>query len=234
MQLSFTVDISAVLSLGSLCFLSTCAALGACPTGEAAFEKYNNTNALGAVRNFNINTLSACLADCLRLADQCAGVDYNRVSNECWIHQEANNVAVGNRRTSTQVDLYIVIPCGMDTHCVSSFCSAAPSVRSPSRKLLRIFHMRRTIHCVEFPRRDLKAINAITAARHGSFLLSLQNFLCKASDVEAVLSLPTGDTLRCILTLWESNKSEGFLCMNVLIIPNRGQSTEQQQLRPPH
>ena len=70
-------------------------------------------NALNGVQDSNQDTQAECRDECIRRTDNCAGYDFNRVNNGCWIHASATNVEDNNRRTNNDVDLYIKKPCGM-------------------------------------------------------------------------------------------------------------------------
>ncbi len=83
-----------------------------CPDGADAFEKMVNTNADGAIKVPEINTLEECRSHCLSQAD-CVAFDYNRGSSpeECWIHSNAEDVAE-SRGPANDVDHYLRKPCG--------------------------------------------------------------------------------------------------------------------------
>ena len=91
-------------------------AVGTCPSGDAAFDKVTNTNANGATRATNYDTYVECRDYCLSLSQtECVGFDHNRVSNpeQCWVHDNVDNIQESNRRSNNDVDLYIRKPCGM-------------------------------------------------------------------------------------------------------------------------
>ena len=77
---------------------------------EDTFQMFANTNADGATRDSASDTVDECKAKCLSQTD-CVGFDFTS-SNQCWIHTNADNIAVDNRNTGRNgVDLYVRVPC---------------------------------------------------------------------------------------------------------------------------
>ena len=72
-------------------------------------------NAIGGVEDTNQDTQVECRDECIRRGTSCAGFDFNRNNNGCFIHENEDNVVDSNRGSNSAVDLYIKKPCGMRT-----------------------------------------------------------------------------------------------------------------------
>ena len=79
------------------------------------FETINNMNALGGIKvtDSSVNTDDECKQYCLdRSFSNCAGIDFNDVTDECFVHESPNNYASSNRHTNNAVTLFIRKKCG--------------------------------------------------------------------------------------------------------------------------
>ena len=101
-------------------------------------------NALGGTQDSNQDTQPECRDECLRRGDNCAGYDFNRVANQCWIHTSSDNVATSNRRSNNDIDLYVKKPCGRSSvdflllysFHILNFIQVPALARSATRSLL--------------------------------------------------------------------------------------------------
>ena len=89
------------------------------------FDRIDNMHALSGTRvnDNSINTVNECRDYCLdRTFANCAGFDFNRDTNRCWIHDE-DSVRQSNRRSSSDSTLYIRERCG--NYDISPLCQIA-------------------------------------------------------------------------------------------------------------
>ena len=54
------------------------------------FTAFERRSSNGATLDSSADTVDECTSLC-RAQDDCAGFDYNTVSNDCWLHTDSNN-----------------------------------------------------------------------------------------------------------------------------------------------
>ena len=90
------------------------------------FETIDNTNARGGVKvtDSSVDTDDECKQYCLdRSFSNCAGVDFNDVTDECFVHESPSNYDSNKRRSNNDVTLFIREQCG---NCdISLLCPVA-------------------------------------------------------------------------------------------------------------
>ena len=87
------------------------------------FDKFDNTNVNGAtkVSDSSINTAEKCKTYCLgKSLAECSGFGFNRNNNECWIHDDDDDLNA--RMTNNNIDLYVRV-CG--NYGISHLCHIA-------------------------------------------------------------------------------------------------------------